>query len=116
MTHQLTAVLTPRMLRLRRLVIREVGRFPELARTVYDNGPQRAIERLTRLLKAATAAGVIDLDDPRQAATQLNWVGHGRPRQPGMFLGDRAVPNPEDLRNHVVSAVDTFLGRLRLEG
>ena len=39
---QLTAVLAPRILRLRRLVIGEEARFPELARVLWENGPARA--------------------------------------------------------------------------
>ena len=40
---QLEVVLTPRILQLRRLVIGEVGRFPELGAALYAGGPGRAI-------------------------------------------------------------------------
>ena len=40
---QLSIVLQPRIMQLRRLVIGEVGRFPELAKALFDGGPKRAI-------------------------------------------------------------------------
>ena len=42
----LTIVMTPKLLRLRRLVIAEADRFPELARALYDGDPGRAIAGL----------------------------------------------------------------------
>ncbi|MGO7830740.1 TetR/AcrR family transcriptional regulator C-terminal domain-containing protein, partial [Rhizobium johnstonii] len=41
---QLTIVLTPGMMQLRRLVIAEAQRFPELAKMLYERGPARALE------------------------------------------------------------------------
>lgn len=43
---QLSVVLTPPLMQPRRLVIGEVTRFPELARTLYEKGPQIAISVL----------------------------------------------------------------------
>ena len=37
---QLTVVMTPRLMRLRRMVIGEVERFPELGQSLYENGPR----------------------------------------------------------------------------
>src|SRR5436309_15688429 len=39
--HQLRAVMEPRLLQLRRLVIGEAGRFPHLGRLFYERGPGR---------------------------------------------------------------------------
>ena len=43
---QLTIVLTPRVMQLRRLVIGEVSRFPDLAKVLYERGPMRAMATL----------------------------------------------------------------------
>src|SRR5439155_1672062 len=48
---QLTIVLTPRVMKLRRLVIGEVGRFPELARALFDGGPRRAMAAMAVLFE-----------------------------------------------------------------
>ena len=49
---QLLVVLTPRLMQLRRLVIGEVGRFPQLGRAVYEGGPMRAINAIASALKS----------------------------------------------------------------
>ncbi len=109
LSRQLDAVLQPRLLKLRRLVIGEVPRFPELARAVYEHGPQRAIDSLTTMLAGAQAQGRLDVPDPRRSAIQLNWLVMGEPVNHAMFLGDDAVPAADDRRAHVEAAVRTFL-------
>lgn len=106
---QLTTVLTPRLLRLRRLVIGEVARFPELARTLAEHGPQRAIDLLTDLLTEVDARELLSIADPRTAASQLNWLVMGAPINDAMLLGDDAVPGATARRRHVRAAVSTFL-------
>ena len=106
---QLAGVLQPRMLRLRRMVIGEVHRFPELARAVYEHGPQRAVDTLTELLGDAHARGLLDVPDPRRSAIQLNWLVMGEPVNRAMFLGDDATPAAHEARTHVETAVRTFL-------
>jgi TetR/AcrR family transcriptional repressor of mexJK operon len=44
---QLTVVLTPRLMQLRRLVIGEASRFPELGKALYAGGPGRAVAGLS---------------------------------------------------------------------
>ncbi len=109
LARQLDAVLDPRLLKLRRLVIGEVTRFPELARAVHEHGPQRAVETLTAALTDAAEAGLLDIPDPRAAAIQLNWLVMGEPVNRAMFLGDAAVPSAAERHAHVVAAVRTFL-------
>ena len=113
MVRQLTAVLQPRILQLRRLVIGEVPRFPALAEAVYDNGPQRAIEALTKTLRGANAIGILEVQHPRSAAAELNWLVMGEPVNRAMFLGDNAVPTARELRAHVKASVAAFLQAYR---
>ena len=47
----------PHLLRLRRIVIAEADQFPDLARTWYADGPERAHATLARQLDALAAAG-----------------------------------------------------------
>lgn len=106
---QLSTVLQPQMLRLRTLVIGEVNRFPALARAVYENGPARAIAALAEVLDDARARGVLDLADPQNAATQLNWLVMGEPVNRAMFLGEGATPTADEIADHVAAAVGVFL-------
>jgi len=58
-----------------RLIIAEGTRFPELARTFYQLGPDRTNAHLAGMLSAWRERGLISLDDPELAAVQfLNAV------------------------------------------
>ena len=47
---QLQIVVTPRLMKLRRMVIGEMTRFPELGALLHRRGPARSIDRLSRAL------------------------------------------------------------------
>lgn len=107
--HQLAVVMTPRLLRLRRLVISEVPRFPDLARAVHDQGPRRAVAALEALLSELDARGWMRVPDPAVAAEQLNWLVMGAPTNAAMYLGDEVVPSAAEQKLHVRRAVGAFL-------
>jgi len=109
---QLTVVLTPRLMRLRRLVIGEVGRFPELAKALFDGGPKRAMAALGTMFKRLANRGLIAIDDPVVAASQFNWLIMGEPLNRAMLLGDEAIPKPAELRRHAAAGVRMFLASL----
>lgn len=110
---QLAIVLTPRLLRLRRLVIGEVGRFPALAAALYDSGPRRAMAALAGVFSRLTDAGLLQVDDPDIAAAQFNWLVMAGPMNEAMLLGDAAVPTPAELRRHAAESVRVFLAAHR---
>lgn len=107
--HQLAVVLSPRLTRLRRLVISEVPRFPDLARAVYEQGPRRAVATIEELLRVLDSRGWLRVPDATLAAEQLNWLVMGGPTNAAMFLGDGASPTPGEQQAHVRTAVATFL-------
>jgi TetR/AcrR family transcriptional repressor of mexJK operon len=78
---QLTVVLTPRLMQLRRLVIGEV---------------------------ALAASGLV-VDDPLTAASHFNWLVMSEPLNKAMLLGDEAIPKPTALRRHAAEGVRVFL-------
>jgi TetR/AcrR family transcriptional regulator, mexJK operon transcriptional repressor len=106
---QLTVVLTPRLMQLRRLVIGEVSRFPDLAKVLYERGPQRAMTRLTALFERLAARGLLTVDDPSVAASHFNWLIMADPLNRAMLLGDQAIPAPDALGRHVAEGVRVFL-------
>src|SRR5436305_3006427 len=55
----LARVMQPRLLELRRLVIAEAGRFPELGRAFYDRGPGRTIAALASAFEQLAVAGAL---------------------------------------------------------
>ena len=108
-TDQLTVVLTPRLMRLRRMVIGEVERFPDLGRSLYQNGPVRSIDRIARALEHYAEIGELELSDPQAAAENFNWLVMGGPTSAAMMLGDAGIPSPSELRAHASESVRIFL-------
>lgn len=106
---QLTLVLRPPILQLRRLVIGEVSRFPALAKTFYEDGPLRTIESLSDLFANISKRGCVKIDNPHVAAAQFNWIIMSGPLNQAVFLGDDLIPNAEDLRRNAEQGVRMFL-------
>ncbi len=106
---QFTGVLTPRIMQLRRLVIGEVARFPELAKVLYERGPQRALSALTALFERLSERSLLTVDDPAVAAAQFNWLIMAAPLNQAMLLGDSAIPTHAELRRHAENGVRVFL-------
>jgi TetR/AcrR family transcriptional regulator, mexJK operon transcriptional repressor len=106
---QLTIVLTPRLMQLRRLVIGEVSRFPELAKVLYERGPGRALTELAAAFKRLAERGLLEVDDPQVAASHFNWLIMAEPLNQVMLLGDEAIPSEEKLHQHVAEGVRVFL-------
>jgi TetR/AcrR family transcriptional regulator, mexJK operon transcriptional repressor len=106
---QLSVVLTPRIMQLRRLVIGEVARFPELARVLYERGPMRAIVQLAKMFERLAARGLLRVGDPVQAASHFNWLVMAAPLNQAMLLGDDGIPKPAELRREAAEGVRVFL-------
>jgi len=106
---QLALVIQPRILQLRRLVIGEVARFPELGRTFYDQGPGRTIAALAATFERLAARGLLQLDDPFLAAAHFNWLIMSIPLNRAMLLGDDEPPAPGDLDRYADTGVRVFL-------
>jgi AcrR family transcriptional regulator len=110
---QLCAVMEPRLLRLRRLVIGEAGRFPQLGRLFYDRGPGRTIDALAAMFERLTARGVLELDDPRLAAAHFNWLVMSIPLNQAMLLGEDKPATPAELKRYADAGVRAFLAAYR---
>jgi TetR/AcrR family transcriptional repressor of mexJK operon len=105
----LARVLQPRVLELRRLVIGEASRFPELGRAFYERGPERTIDALAQAFEGLARRGVLRLEDPRLAAAHFNWLVMSVPINAAMFLGEDAVPPAAEMRRIVDGAVRAFV-------
>jgi TetR/AcrR family transcriptional regulator, mexJK operon transcriptional repressor len=106
---QLMVVLTPRLMQLRRMVIGEVTRFPELARVLYERGPKRAMAMLAASFSRLADRGLLAIDDPLVAASHFNWLVMSAPLNQAMLLGDSAIPKPAELRRQAADGVRIFL-------
>jgi len=108
-TEQLRIVLTPTLMQLRRMVIGEAVRFPQLGKTLYEAGPGRAIKRLETILEYYRECGELIIAEPERAAKQFNWLLMGGPTTEVMHLGDEAIPTRLDMEAHVKATVEMFM-------
>jgi TetR/AcrR family transcriptional regulator, mexJK operon transcriptional repressor len=107
-------LLQPDVLRLRRLVIAEADRFPELGRAWFDRGFDRTLVILGEALKALADRGLLHgVTDPTLAAYQFAGLVMYQPMNQVMFAGTEAVPTADDLDRIAAAAVDVFLAVYR---
>jgi TetR/AcrR family transcriptional regulator, mexJK operon transcriptional repressor len=106
-------VMQPRLLELRRLVIAEASRFPELGRAFYERGPGRTISALASVFEQLAADGALRLDDPALAAAHFNWLIMSAPVNQAMMLGSDSIPGRRELNRHADAGVRTFLAAYR---
>jgi AcrR family transcriptional regulator len=105
----LEAVMQPRLLQLRRLVIAEADRFPELGRTFYERGPGRTIAALTEAFERLATRGTLQLEDSAVAAAQFNWLIMSIPLNQAMFFGNDELPTTAELDRYAATGVRVFL-------
>jgi TetR/AcrR family transcriptional regulator, mexJK operon transcriptional repressor len=102
-------VMQPRLLQLRRLVIGEASRFPELGQAFYEQGPGRTVAALATAFERLAERGVLQVDDPPLAAAHFNWLIMSIPLNQAMLSGHDEPPAPADLDRYVDSGVRVFL-------
>jgi TetR/AcrR family transcriptional repressor of mexJK operon len=83
----LSLALSPEALALRRLLLSEAERFPELVEIVIAQGARRGIERIATLLEDERRAGTIALDDCQFAAMQFQEMVLAIPLRRAMGFG-----------------------------
>jgi TetR/AcrR family transcriptional regulator, mexJK operon transcriptional repressor len=106
--YYLEAVLQRRVLQLRRLVISEAGRFPELAHMYYERAPRRGFDLLATAFAAYTERGLLDVADPTLAATQFASLVLSAAQDRAMFH-PQAQQRTAELKWLIAGAVRTFL-------
>lgn len=103
----LADLMEPSLIRMRRRIIAEAERFPDLASTWYDHGPATAVATLALVLAELAERGLLRVDDPTKAAEQFNWLVL-IPLNRAMFLA-RQFPDQDDLDRAADDAVQVFL-------
>ena len=101
-------VIRPDVLRLRRLVIGEAGRFPDLARRYYAAVPERVYEALAELFRRQASEGRLTVADPLLAAHHFAWLALGLPLDRAMFDETKA-PGAAELDRLADAAAEVFL-------
>jgi TetR/AcrR family transcriptional regulator, mexJK operon transcriptional repressor len=103
-----TALMQPDVLRLRRLVIANADRFPDVGRSWYEQGFERVLATLAARFQGLADRKLLRVDDPLLAGNHfvglLLWI----PVNKAMFTGDHHS-SPDELEHFVVAAVHAFL-------
>ena len=101
-------VVQPHLVALRRTLIGEAERFPELADAWYARGPESGFRMLADLFGKLAARGDVDVDDPDVAARQFTWLILSTPLNEAMFRPSR-IFTPAELDAFADAGVTTFL-------
>jgi len=105
----ITDVTQPHLIQLRRIIIAEAERFPELAQTWYASGPERAHATLADQFHALARRGLLRVDDPLLAAQHFNWLILSIPLNKAMFHGGDTEFTPNELERYADEGVRVFL-------
>jgi len=112
----LAAVMQPSVLQLRRLIIAEAGRFPELARTYYERVPGHTVTTLGSCFQDLAERGLLQADDPGLAASHFAGLVLGQPLNQAMFCGHDGPVSTSEWDHIADAAVRVFLAAYATSG
>jgi TetR/AcrR family transcriptional regulator, mexJK operon transcriptional repressor len=99
----------PRVVRLRRLLIGEADRFPDLAAEYHRLAPGRVISTLAAALESLALRGRLPVSDPRRAAEHFAFLVLGAALDRAMFDGRHTAPDTDTLARAADDGVRTFI-------
>ena len=106
----LAEVMQPARLRLRRMLIGEAERFPELAQAWYASGPERSVTEFAGWFAAWDRRGLLRVPDPVLAGQQFNWLVLSIPLNKAMaYATDEPLFTRAELDHYADEAVRVFL-------
>lgn len=105
----ITLVTQPHLIQMRRMIIAEAARFPELARTWHRTGPERGHARLAGQFRQLAQRGLLRVADPLLAAQHLNYLILSVPVNEAMFTGRDKPYNRRQLHRYADEAVRVFM-------
>lgn len=101
-------VIRPEVLKMRRLVLAEAGRFPDLARTYYERVPQRVYATLAALFLELADQGRLRVGNADAVAQHFAWLVLGTHLDRGMFIGT-TIESAAEADDAADDAVRVFL-------
>jgi TetR/AcrR family transcriptional repressor of mexJK operon len=105
----IASIMQPDVLQVRRLIIAEAARFPELGTTWYETGFQRGLASLASFLGDLAEQDSLTIDDPAVAANHLAGLVLWVPVNRAMFCGKHDCFTKKELNDFADGGVDTFL-------
>ena len=105
----LRAVLQEPVVQLRRLVVGEANRVPELAELYYNQAPARTLSAFADCFAALHRRGALRAPEPAVAAEHFAFLIVGRSIDQALFYGGPQVLAGIDVQRHVRAGVRVFL-------
>ena len=105
----LRAVLQEPVVQLRRLVVGEANRVPELAQRYYEQAPARTLAAFADCFGRLHDRGLLHVPEPSKAAEHFAFLIVGRCIDQALFSGGSQVLGAVDVDDHVRAAVQVFL-------
>src|SRR5262245_8245532 len=102
-------LLQPEVMKLRRLVIAEADRFPEIGQIFYQQGPERVATVLGDCFQHLAGRGMLRIDDPTLAAYHFCWLALSIPWNRVLFRGDSERFTQAELEHYADTGVQIFL-------
>jgi AcrR family transcriptional regulator len=100
--------LDPDVVALQRIILQEIGQFPELAAAYYDNGIVSTAAALTDWLRLQVRRGLIELDNVEEAAGMLIGMVASAPQRAALYGGVK-LPSRAQMSARVRRCVTLFL-------
>ena len=111
----LRAVLQESVVQLRRLVVGEANRVPELAELYYSQAPARTLAAFADCFAALHRRGLLHVVEPAVAAEHFAFLIVGRSIDQALFYGGPQVLADIDIDRHVRAGVGVFLAAYRVQ-
>jgi TetR/AcrR family transcriptional repressor of mexJK operon len=110
LAHRMAVTATdPRAVRLRRLLIGEAHRFPDLAAEYYRLAPGTVMSTLAAALESLAVRGRLQVTDPHRAAEQFAFLVLGAALDRAMFDGRDDIHDTDSIAHAADDGVRTFL-------
>ncbi len=103
-----TGVVSPDVVRLRRLVIAEAVHFPQLAATYFAQAPQRGLAAVAKGLSSLVARDLLAIDGLDIAAMQFAYLVLGPLIDQALFLPTTEITSGQ-IEQHATTGVKSFL-------
>jgi TetR/AcrR family transcriptional repressor of mexJK operon len=102
-------IMDPKVQRIRRLVIAEAPRFPDIAESYWKNGFERALANLTEHFRGLSRRGLLIDCEPTIASEHFVALTLWIPSNRTMFSARADVVSARELRRYANGAADTFI-------
>ncbi|TDV54940.1 TetR/AcrR family transcriptional regulator [Actinophytocola oryzae] len=112
----LAGIMNPEVLQMRRLVMAEADRFPEVGREYFERSWARTTGLLAETFARLTERGLLKVADPERAALLYTWLVVSIPLNRTAFMGNAATYTVAELDELADEGARVFLAAYGVGG